>query len=217
MPPRLGEQRREISRPGAEGRGLFQQHRMPGERLLESPAERHGITFGAGTFAQIAVCRQNLPAAVYERSPPSGHDARRRPCAGYPARYGPACCRSPPPVPGPPRSGPCARRIGFYPPRTFSRRFSHLSPRPCSRARPPSAVERDQRSARYARTSVSVTATSRSLSARLSAISRASGVPGSRKCRASRDGASRRDRWSRARASHPPAGMSGPRSAPGRR
>ena len=51
------EQGGEISGPGAEGLDLFQQPRMQGERLLEIPAERHGITVRAGSFAQIIVCR----------------------------------------------------------------------------------------------------------------------------------------------------------------
>ena len=64
----LGQQGREIARPGTEGRGLFQQHGMAGEGLLESPAERHGIALYAGPFAEIVVRRQNLPAAVHERA-----------------------------------------------------------------------------------------------------------------------------------------------------
>ena len=57
---------REVVRPGAEGLGLFQQHPMACERLQESSAECHGIAFCAGAFAEIVVCRQNLPTAVGE-------------------------------------------------------------------------------------------------------------------------------------------------------
>ena len=63
----LGQQGSEFVRPGAEGLGLFQQHRMAGERLAVGSAERHGVAFNAGSFAEIVVRRQNLPAAVYER------------------------------------------------------------------------------------------------------------------------------------------------------
>ena len=35
---------------------------------LESPAERDGVALGASPFAEIVVRRQNLPAAVDERS-----------------------------------------------------------------------------------------------------------------------------------------------------
>ena len=62
----LGQQGSEFARPGAEGLGLFQQHRMAGERLAVGSAERHGIAFNAGSFAEIVVRRQNLPAAVGE-------------------------------------------------------------------------------------------------------------------------------------------------------
>ena len=48
----LGQQGREVARPGAESPGLFQQHRMAGERLLESSAERHGVPFNAGPFPE---------------------------------------------------------------------------------------------------------------------------------------------------------------------
>ena len=53
----LGKQGGEFVRPGAEGRGLFQQHRMAGERLAVGAAECHGIAFGAGSFTQIVVRR----------------------------------------------------------------------------------------------------------------------------------------------------------------
>ena len=62
----FGEQGGEIAGPGAEGRGLFQQHGVPVERLPVSPAERHGIALGASTFAKIVVSLQNLLAAVGE-------------------------------------------------------------------------------------------------------------------------------------------------------
>ena len=60
----LGQQGGEIVRPGAEGLGLFQQHRMAGQRLAVGAAERHVIAFNAGPFAEIVVRRQNLLAAV---------------------------------------------------------------------------------------------------------------------------------------------------------
>ena len=41
---------------------------MAGEGFLESRAKRHGIALRAGPFAEIVVRRQNLLAAVYERS-----------------------------------------------------------------------------------------------------------------------------------------------------
>ena len=64
----LGQQGREFARPGTEALGLFQQHGMAGERLAVGSAERYGIAFNAGPFAEIVVRRQNLPAAVYERA-----------------------------------------------------------------------------------------------------------------------------------------------------
>ena len=39
-----------------------------GEGLLESPSEGYCVAFNAGPFTEIVVSRQNLPAAVYERS-----------------------------------------------------------------------------------------------------------------------------------------------------
>ena len=74
----FGEHGGEIVRPGAEGRGLFQQHRMPVKRLLVSPAERHGIALGASTFAQIIVSLQNLLAAIGEGRIPHEHGASQR-------------------------------------------------------------------------------------------------------------------------------------------
>ena len=56
----------EVVRPGAEGFGLFQQHRMTGERLLESRSKRHGIALRASALAQIIVCRQNFLTASGE-------------------------------------------------------------------------------------------------------------------------------------------------------
>ena len=53
----LGKQGGEFVRPGAEGRGLFQQHRMAGERLAVGAAKRHRVAFGAGSFTQIVVRR----------------------------------------------------------------------------------------------------------------------------------------------------------------
>ena len=53
----LGQQRCEFVRPGAEGRGLFQQHRMAGEGFPECPAERHGIALRSGPLAEIVVRR----------------------------------------------------------------------------------------------------------------------------------------------------------------
>ena len=53
----LGKQGRVFVRPGTEGRSLFQQHRMPGERLAVGAAECDGIAFGAGSFTQIVVHR----------------------------------------------------------------------------------------------------------------------------------------------------------------
>ena len=53
----LGEQGGEFVWPGTEGRGLFQQHRMAGERLAVGAAECHGIAFGPGSFTQIVVRR----------------------------------------------------------------------------------------------------------------------------------------------------------------
>ena len=64
----MGQQGGEVAGPGAEDLGLFQQHGVPGEGFLESPAERDGVALGASPFAEIVVRRQNLPAAVYERS-----------------------------------------------------------------------------------------------------------------------------------------------------
>ena len=40
----LGQQGREVARPGAESLGLFQQHRMAGERLLEGFVKLTGFT-----------------------------------------------------------------------------------------------------------------------------------------------------------------------------
>ena len=62
----FGEQGGKIAGPSAEGRGLFQQHGVPVERLPVSLAERHGIALGASTFAKIVVSLQNLLAAVGE-------------------------------------------------------------------------------------------------------------------------------------------------------
>ena len=62
----LGEQGREVVRPGAEGLGLFQQHGMAGERLAVGSAERHRIALRAGAFTEIVISRENLPAAVGE-------------------------------------------------------------------------------------------------------------------------------------------------------
>ena len=62
----LGQQGREFVRPGTEGRGLFQQHRMAGERLAVGSAERHGVALGASPFTEIVVRRQNLPMAIDE-------------------------------------------------------------------------------------------------------------------------------------------------------
>ena len=56
----------EVVRPGAEGRGLFKQCRVTGERLLVSRPKRHGIALRAGALAQIVVCRQNFRAASGE-------------------------------------------------------------------------------------------------------------------------------------------------------
>ena len=53
----LGEQGGEFVWPGTEGRSLFQQHGMAGERLAVGSAECDGIAFGAGSFAQIVVHR----------------------------------------------------------------------------------------------------------------------------------------------------------------
>ena len=58
----------EVVRPGAKGRSLFQHPGMPGEGFSKCPAERHRVTLGAGSLAEFIVSRQNLPAAVYERS-----------------------------------------------------------------------------------------------------------------------------------------------------
>ena len=44
----LGQQRGEVVRPGAEGRGLFQQPSVPGEGFSKCPRERHRVTLGAG-------------------------------------------------------------------------------------------------------------------------------------------------------------------------
>ena len=60
----LGQQGREVVRPGAEGLRLFQQNGMAGERLAVGYAERHGIAFNAGPFAQLVVSRQNLLTAT---------------------------------------------------------------------------------------------------------------------------------------------------------
>ena len=62
----LCEQGGEFVRPGAEGLGLFQQHRMAGERLAVGSTERDGIAFNAGPFTEIVVRRQNLPVAIDE-------------------------------------------------------------------------------------------------------------------------------------------------------
>ena len=64
----LGQQGCEVVRPGAEGRGLFQQHGMAGEGFPECPAERHGIALRSGPLAEIVIRRQNLPVAVGEGS-----------------------------------------------------------------------------------------------------------------------------------------------------
>ena len=48
------------------GRGLFEQCRVTGERLLVSRPKRHGIALRAGALAQIVVCRQNFRAASGE-------------------------------------------------------------------------------------------------------------------------------------------------------
>ena len=96
------QQGREFVRPGAEGLGLFQQHGMAGEGLLESPSEGYRVALGAAPFTQIVVRRQNLPAAVYERShrlgvapaegsaPDIPRDARQRVVVGRFARISPA-------------------------------------------------------------------------------------------------------------------------------
>ena len=62
----LGQQGRKVVWSGTEGLSLFQQRRMAGERLLESPAECHRVAFSAGLFTEIVVCRQNLLAAIGE-------------------------------------------------------------------------------------------------------------------------------------------------------
>ena len=121
----LGQQGREIARPGTEGRGLFQQHSMAGEGFLESPAERHGITFYAGPFAEIVVRRQNLPAAVYERAHRLGVAPAEGACAGHPARYEPVRCRLPPHGYHPPRPG-LRQGIGFCSPGHSPGRSSHM-------------------------------------------------------------------------------------------
>ena len=48
----LGQQGCEVVRPGAEGLGLFQQHRMAVEGFPECPAERHGIALRSGPLAE---------------------------------------------------------------------------------------------------------------------------------------------------------------------
>ena len=62
----LGQQGRKFVRPGAEGRCLFLQRGMAGERLAVGSAERHSIAFNAGPFAEIVICRENLSSAIDE-------------------------------------------------------------------------------------------------------------------------------------------------------
>ena len=62
----FGEQGSVFVRPGAEGPGLPEQCGVAGKGFPELPAERHGIAFDAGAFAQGVPGRQDLPAAVGE-------------------------------------------------------------------------------------------------------------------------------------------------------
>ena len=90
----FGKQGGEVRRAGAESFGLFQQHAMTGKRFAEGAPERHGIALGAGLFAQVVVCGQNLSPARRRRRRLPGHDASGKRCAGFLRRCEPARCRS---------------------------------------------------------------------------------------------------------------------------
>ena len=68
MPPRWASREAKSSGRARKGSGLFQQPGVPGEGFSKCPRERHRVTLGAGSLAEFIVSRQNLPAAVYERS-----------------------------------------------------------------------------------------------------------------------------------------------------
>ena len=126
IPPRSAKQGARIRPAGhVKGRGLLQQHRMAGERLAVGSAERHGISFNVGPFTGDRRTPPELARGHRRRCSPSGRDASRRRCAGHPARCGPGRCRWPRPGPRPSRPV-FRRRIGFCPPRTFSRLSCHM-------------------------------------------------------------------------------------------
>ena len=134
MPPRSESRDAKSSGRAAECLGLFQQHRMAGERLAVGRPKRHGIAFNAGPFTEIVVRRQNLPTAVGEGGDRLGVKPAEGGAPGHPARCGPACCRLPPHGYPPPRPG-LRQGIGFCP-------FGGLpiNHPPCSRAPPPSVA-----------------------------------------------------------------------------
>ena len=170
----LGEQGREFVRPGAEGRGLFQQHGVPAEGFSKCPTERHRVTLGAGSLAEFIVSRQNLPTAVYERSyglgvAPAESGAPDIPCdAGQRVvvRRSADLARIAPGFAG----GSAIGLPNILPP-VFPYAIGHVVERRLLGSASATSVRPDTPGSRCPSTT-----TSRSLSARLSAISRASGA-----------------------------------------
>ena len=125
MPPRSDSRGREVARPGAKSLGLFQQHRMAGQRLAVGAAERHVVAFNVGPFAEIVICRENLSSAIDESAhrlgvTPAEGSAPNIPRDASQRVVVRSCADITRPRPG------LRQESGFCPPGTSSRRSSHM-------------------------------------------------------------------------------------------
>ena len=212
--PALCEQGREFVRPGAEGLGLFQQHGMAGERLEVGSAERYGIAFGAGAFTQIVISCQNLPAAVGEGSDCPGMSPAEGGAPDIPRDAGQrvvVCRRTDIPHLAPGFAWGSAFVFSDILPTLFPHAIHHIVERRLLRlrARPAFGEIRPDLGIRHRRLPVVVGPPVGDVESERRPVD-VDVEPLAMACR-------RGDRSSRARASHRPAGRSGPRSTPGPR